>query len=187
MAERVGPVVRSPKSEREAVRTSLGVPVDEPMIVVSMGGVPWNYGDFADFDHSDGAWIVVPGGSERVARRRGRLLLLPFRSDSYHPDLVATSDLVVSKLGYSTVAEAYHAGTALAYVGRPRFPESPILAQWVEEHMVAAEIGEAKLREGAWLAVANELLEAPRRQPEEPNGAVRAAELIFERFGSVIG
>ena len=183
----VQPVARSPKTGRETVRASLGVPTDEPMIVVSMGGVPWNYGDFSDFDHSDGAWVVVPGGSDRVAQRRGRFLMLPFHSDFFHPDLVAASDLVVSKLGYSTVAEAYRAGTALAYVGRPRFPESPILAQWVEEHMVAAEIGEDALRDGAWLAAATELLEDPRRKPDEPNGAVRAAEVIFERFGSVIG
>jgi UDP:flavonoid glycosyltransferase YjiC (YdhE family) len=186
-AESVGPVARFPRLERETVRASLGLPADEPMIVVSMGGVPWNYGDFADFDHSDGAWIVVPGGSERVAHRRGRLLMLPFHSDSYHPDLAAASDLVVSKLGYSTVAETYHAGTALAYVGRPRFPESPILAQWVKEHMVAAEIGEEALRDGAWLAAANGLLDIPRRKREKPNGAVQAAAVILERFGSEIG
>jgi len=181
-AENVGPIARLPRSKRETVRASLEVPADEPMIVVSMGGVPWNYGDFADFDHSDGPWVVVPGGSERVAHRRGRFVMLPFHTDFYHPDLVAASDLVVCKLGYSTVAEAYRAGTALAYVGRPRFPESPILAQWVEEHMAAAEIGEDELRDGAWLAAANGLLEVRRPKPEEPNGAVRAAALILEKF-----
>lgn len=181
-AVRVGPVARSPRSGRETIRTSLEVPADEPMIVVSMGGVPWNYRDFADFDHSDGAWVVVPGGSEREVHRRGRLLLLPFHSGFYHPDLVAASDLVVSKLGYSTVAEALRAGTALAYIGRPRFPESPILAQWVEEHMVAAEICEEELQDGAWLASANELIKIPRRKPEAGNGALEAAEMILERF-----
>ena len=181
----VRPVARSPRSQRETVRALLGVPTDEPMIVVSMGGVPWNYGDFMNFDHSEGTWVVVAGGSERTAHRRGRLLMLPFHADFYHPDLVAASDLVVSKLGYSTVAETYHAGAALVFVGRPRFPESPILARWVEEHMVAAEIGEDALRNGAWLAAANELLEVPRRRPDQPNGAVQAAEVILERFGSL--
>ena len=67
------------------------------------------------------------------------------------------------------------------------FPESPVLARWVEEHMVAAEIGEDALRNGVWLAAANELLEVPRRKPDQANGAVQAAEIILERFGSVIG
>lgn len=182
----VGPVARTPKSGRETVRALLGVPADEPMIVVSMGGVPWNYSQFSGFVHSDGPWIVVPGGSDEGARREGRLLLLPFHADVYHPDLVAASDLVVSKLGYSTVAEAYRAGSAMLYVGRPRFPESPVLARWVEEHMVAAEVAASSLDDGAWLAAANEILDVPRRKPEGPNGAVQAAEVILERFGSVI-
>ncbi len=186
-AASVRPVARSPRKGKEAVRASLGVPANEQMVVVSMGGVPWSYRDFADFDHPDGAWVVVPGGSERVAHRRGRLLMLPFHSDFYHPDLVAASDLVVSKLGYSTVAEAYRAGTALAYIGRSRFPESPVLARWVEEHMVAAEIGEDALNNGVWLTTGNELLDEPRGRPDQPNGAMRAAEVILERFGSMIG
>ncbi len=186
-AVRVGPVARSPRSGRETIRASLLVPADEPMIVVSMGGVPWSYGDFVNLDHSDGAWVVVPGGSERGVHRQGRFVLLPFHSGFYHPDLVAASDLVVGKLGYSTVAEAHQAGAAFAFLGRPNFPESPILARWVVEHMVAAEIREDAMRDGAWLASANELLKVPRRKPDRTNGAVQAAEIILERFGSMIG
>jgi hypothetical protein len=164
----VRPVARSPRVEKEAVCATLGVPAADPMIVVSMGGVPWDYEDFSDFDHLDGAWVVVPGGSE-----------------IYHPDLVAAADLVVSKLGYSTVAETFRAGAALAYVGRPRFPESPILARWVEGQMVAAEITEEALRDGTWIGAVDVLLESPRRKPDEPNGAVLAADAILEKFGSV--
>lgn len=185
-AVRVPPVARAPQNERVATRATLGVGTNEAMIVVSMGGVPWDYGVFSELEHSDGAWIVVPGGSERGVRRRGRLILLPFHADIYHPDLVAASDVVVSKLGYSTVAEAYRAGAALAFAGRPRFPESPVLARWVEEHMVAAEITEEALRNGEWLGAAGRLLEKPRRRPKEPNGAGRAAEIILEGFGSVL-
>jgi hypothetical protein len=181
----VRPVARSPRVEKEAVCATLGVPAADPMIVVSMGGVPWDYEDFSDFDHLDGAWVVVPGGSDRLPHRRGRLLLLPFHAEIYHPDLVAAADLVVSKLGYSTVAETFRAGAALAYVGRPRFPESPILARWVEGQMVAAEITEEALRDGTWIGAVDVLLESPRRKPDEPNGAVLAADAILEKFGSV--
>jgi hypothetical protein len=183
----VGPVARSPRSKKERVRSSLGVPADEQMILVSMGGVPWDYDDFARFPHSNGAWIVIPGGSEGEKRRRGQTVLLPFHSGFYHPDLVAASDLVVGKLGYSTVAETFCAGAALAFLSRPCFPESPILAQWVKNHMVAAEISGDELRDGSWRDVANELLKIPRRKPDEPNGAGRTTEVILERFGSVIG
>ena len=113
-----------------------------------------------------------------------RLLLLPFHSDFYHPVLVAASDVVVSKLGYSTVAEAYCCASALAYVERARFPESPVLARWVEANLVSARIEENDLASGAWLKAVDKLLEVPRRRPEVRNGARRAAEIILEKFGS---
>jgi hypothetical protein len=186
-AVRVPPVARAPSRGRSVTRKTLRVPANEAMIVVSMGGVAWDYGAFSKLEHSDGAWIVVPGGSERNTQRRGRLILLPFHAEIYHPDLVAASDVVVSKLGYSTVAEAYRSGAALAYVGRPRFPESPVLAGWVDEHMVAAEITEEALQNGQWLATVEELLKGPGRTPADANGAEKAAEVILEKFESVIG
>ena len=185
-AFRVPPVARSPHRRRSETRATLGVGADEAMIVVSMGGVPWDYGVFSEFEHTDGAWIVVPGGSEQHIRRRGRMILLPFHAHVYHPDLVAASDVVVSKLGYSTLAEAYRAGVAFAYVGRPRFPESPVLARWVNERMVAAEITEDALHDGSWLEAVEKLLASPPRRPDEPNGGERAAEIILERFGSLV-
>ena len=66
----VSPVARSPRLERGMVRASLGVPSDEAMIVVSMGGVPWNYGEFTDFNHSrraPGSWFPVDPSERRAA------------------------------------------------------------------------------------------------------------------------
>jgi hypothetical protein len=179
-------VARKPKLERTKVRAKLGLPVDEPMIAVSMGGVRWDYRGFSERVSSGGPWIVIPGGAERTIERRGRLILLPFHAQIYHPDLVAASDVVVSKLGYSTVAETYCAGAALCYVGRPNFPESPVLARWVARHMVAEEIDEEALRNGGWLAAAEGLLKKPRRMPEETDGAVQAADVILESLGSIL-
>ena len=183
-AIRVSPVARQPRLTRRKVRSTLGVPDDENMVVVSMGGVPWDSGGFSALERTDGPWIVVPGGAEGEANRHGRLLLLPFHADIYHPDLVAASDVVVSKLGYSTVAEAYCCASALAYVERARFPESPVLARWVETNLVSAKIEENDLASGAWLKAVDKLLEVPRRRPEVRNGARQAAEIILEKFGS---
>jgi hypothetical protein len=183
-AIRVSPVARQPKLTRREVRGRLRVPDDEKMVVVSMGGVPWDSGGFSAIERANGPWVVVPGGAERGADRRGRLLLLPFRADIYHPDLVAASDAVVSKLGYSTVAEAYCCASALGYVERARFPESPVLGRWVEANLVSAKIAEKDLDCGGWLKTVDRLLEMPRRRPEDRNGARQAAEIILEKFGS---
>ena len=156
------------------------------MVVVSMGGVPWDYRGFSKFELGDGPWVVVPGGSEVAVRRRGRLVLLPFHSEIYHPDLVGAADVVVSKLGYSTVAETYCAGAAMVYVERPRFPESAVLARWVEANMTAMRIAEGALDDGGWVEAASALLERPRHTPRHLNGAERAAKVILEHFGSLL-
>ncbi|MCK5376431.1 MAG: hypothetical protein KAJ97_05075, partial [Acidobacteria bacterium] len=141
----------------------------------------WDYGRLDELGSQDRAWIVVPGGG-RTARRRGRLLVLPFHGGFYHPDLVAASDVVVGKLGYSTVAEAFHAGSAFAYVARPNFPESPVLAAFVEQHMTAMEIDEVAFRSGDWLPQIEPLLDRRRNPAKDVNGADAAANAILELF-----
>ncbi|MBD3872126.1 MAG: hypothetical protein IFK91_04265 [Acidobacteria bacterium] len=175
----VPPVARAPRTPRGEIRSRLGVPEDEPMVLLSMGGAGWDYGRLDELGSQDRAWIVVPGGG-RTARRRGRLLVLPFHGGFYHPDLVAASDVVVGKLGYSTVAEAFHAGSAFAYVARPNFPESPVLAAFVEQHMAAMEIEETAFRCGSWLQQIEPLLAVPRKRPKMANGAEAAANAILD-------
>ena len=176
-AVRVPPVARPSRRSRNETRRALGIPLDAPMVVVSMGGVPWNSAGFSATDLGlHDPWVVVPGGSVAAPRRRGRLVLLPFHSEFYHPDLAGAADAVVSKLGYSTVAEAHFSGAAIVYVERPRFPESPVLARWVEANMTAVGISETALDDGGWLKAASALLERPRHTPGRVNGARRGGD-----------
>jgi hypothetical protein len=184
-AQAVPPVARSPRLGRAALRQALGVPQQDPMILVSMGGVAWDGGPMLSTIIEDTPWVVVPGGTDGPPRRRGRLVQLPFHSEFFHPDLVAASDVVVGKLGYSTVAEAFTTGTALAWIGRPRFPESPVLGRWVTENMVSAEMNEDAFDSGSWLDTVKALLSDPRPHPPASNGAALAAELILDRFAGV--
>jgi hypothetical protein len=105
--------------------------------------------------------------------------LLPHRSDLYHPDLVAASDAVVGKLGYSTLAEAHAAGVPYGYVPRPRFPESQPIGQFARGEMGAVEIPEESFFSGAWLDRLPGLLALPRRLPSGPNGADQIAQRIL--------
>lgn len=177
----VSPVARQSRLQRAEVRRRLNIPEDEPMALMSMGGVRWDYGPLSALERQNRFWVVVPGGATKI-ERRGRLLLLPFHTDFYHPDLVTASDVVVGKLGYSTVAEAYRSGAAFVYVARSRFPESPVLGRFVERHMRGVEIEEEALNSGGWLSEAGWLLDGTRRSPNVPNGAEEAAAEILRRF-----
>ena len=177
----VPPVARAPRTPRRELRQKLAIPEGEPMVLFSMGGVRWDYDGLTAMSAQSRMWVVVPGGAEQV-RRCGRTILLPFHSSFYHPDLVAASDLVVGKLGYSTVAEIYLSGGALAYLVRPRFPESAVLEEFVEEHLVATKIGEDAFRNGSWACSVERLIDAPQRPVADVNGADVAAKAIVERF-----
>lgn len=187
-AVRVGPIARTPRRGRADVRRRLGVPENAPLALVTMGGVDWSYDALAtELSRGDDPWLVIPGSRRR--ERRGRVIRLPHRSDFYHPDLVHAADAVVGKLGYSTLAEVRSAGVPLAYLTRPRFPESPVLEDWARRELTCRRLEPPDLAAGAWLDAVRELLAEPRRVPPRSDGADDAAQAIisldyFARFSA---
>lgn len=185
-AVRVGPVSRPPRHSREEVRRRLGIPRSDPMVLASMGGLGWDYPRLEERLGRRGPWVVVPGGAD-TETRRDRLLLLPFQSSHFHPDLVNAADVVVGKLGYSTVAEVWRAATALVYVERPRFPESPVLARFVDRHLASVALDRRAFETGAWEGAVHEVLGAARPVPRGADGATEAVTAISRRFPEIFG
>lgn len=181
----VPPVARQRRTAPAELRRALGVPPDARLVVLTMGGVGWSYRGLEAAERHPRAWFAVPGGAPRV-ELRGRVVLLPFHSEIYHPDLVQAADVVVGKLGYSTVAEAYHARAAMAYLARPRFRESAVLAEFVRRTAPSIEITEAAFDDGSWLDAVDCLLDEPRPGGPRPNGATKAAAAILDRFGGIL-
>jgi UDP:flavonoid glycosyltransferase YjiC (YdhE family) len=137
-----------------------------------MGGIAPTIYPFIDrLEQSRELFFVIPGGSQQH-EIRNNLILLPHASDFYHPDLVNASDAVVGKIGYSTVAEAFHAGVPFYYVMRGGFRESPVLARFVDEQMHGRAMPEEDFASGDWLRFLDELLSSTRtRSRHRPNGA----------------
>jgi hypothetical protein len=183
-AQRVPPTSRRPRIGRSAVRHRLELSDNAKVVLVSMGGVPWTSSSYEALRRHPRLHFVVPGGSD-APRRDGSLTLIPYRSDLYHPDLVHASDLVVGKLGYSTLAEAYHAVVPMLFVERPAFRESRPLAAFAKTELAGVALSLGELEEGSWLDQAEELLDAPRPTGDRVNGADQAAELILESLALV--
>jgi len=179
-AVRVAPISRRPRLDRRTVRRALGIEGDQPMILVSMGGIPWRFEGLERVADTGGITIVVPGAGE-VEERRGSLIQLPHHSRFHHPDLLHAADGVVAKLGYSTLAEVHSAGCPLGWISRPAFPESPVLERWVSGHLAGFEITAGEITEGTWIRRLPELLALRRRPDRGTDGAAEAARLILER------
>ncbi len=177
----VTPVFRRRRSTDEEVREALGLSAESRYALVTMGGTAWRFDGARRLSGPDGLHFVVFAGTAEI-ERHGHVILLPERSPVYLPDLVAASEVVVGKLGYSTVAEAWAAGCRYLYVSRPEFPESPLLAEFVERYLPSLETGLEGFTTGEWTASLGELLERPRPVSRRVNGADRIAELVERRF-----
>ncbi len=174
----VPPVSRTPRASRAATRRALGIAAATPMILLTNGGVETHL-SFRHVLHAQPAWhFVVPTSNIARQQREHNCTLLPWQSKLYHPDIVRAADVVVGKLGYSTVAEVYHAGGALAYFTRPAFRESAVLAAFVRATMPSVELPPASFAGGAWLDYLPALLAARAPRYARANGADAAAALL---------
>lgn len=180
-ARSVSPVSRSPRLAPDELRERLGIRADQRLVLLSVGGLD-RTAIAGGFRPPEGTIFVAPGAGDALDSR-GNPIWIPTMGGPYHPDLVAASDLVVAKLGYSTVAEVYHAGTAFAYLRRPTFPESPVLEAFVREHLPSAPLPDDWLGHPSTTRILRDLLEAPRPDDLRENGAEAAAELILDALG----
>lgn len=175
---KVGPVSRATRSSRRQTRRELGVDEREAMIVMSMGGIPW---DFEKVEHAKqpNAILVVPGGAESP-RREGSVIVLPHRSRFYHPDLIAAADAVIGKLGYSTLAEVWSSGVRMGWIRRGTFPESKPLALWAGRHIPGFEVDGRRLFDRTWVDEIPRLLDVSPGAETRRNGADEAAAAIID-------
>ena len=104
--------------------------------------------------------------------------LLASNSGIYHPDLVCAADVVVGKLGYSTLAESVAAGVPYLYVGRAAFPETEVLAAYADAAVPTARMTEAELRAGSWVRHLPNLVAAGRAKPHMADGAEQVVDEV---------
>nr|WP_296751272.1 hypothetical protein [Thioalkalivibrio sp.] len=174
----VAPIARQLREPRSAVRDRLGVELDVPLVLVSMGGVPAQYPFLARLRGRRDCVCLLPGAATET-RREGALLALPARSDFYHPDLVNACDALVCKAGYSTLAEARQAGVPLAWFPREHFPESPVLDAFIEREMPGIRLQPSDWDDGAWIDHLPRLLALGRRRPAATRGADQVARRLL--------
>jgi hypothetical protein len=128
---RLRPIGRRPRATAAATRPALGLEEGERLVLVTLGGVP-DQPPLPVGTAPDPGVAYGLAGAAQTLRRDGPWLFLPHHSPVYYPDLLAGSDAVIAKQGYSTLAEAYHAGLAFGYLRRAQFPESPIVSAFVQ-------------------------------------------------------
>ncbi len=178
-ATTVNPVSRDNRQSRTEIRQALGLPDTSKAVMITMGGVPFQYTGSNHLSEFANTYFILPN-SGNTLHQEGNLIHLPRESSIFHPDLVQASDLVISKIGYSTLAEVYQSGTPLGYIPRPEFRESAALIPFIEAHMPSLSIANDDFESGKWLQSLPQLLALPRAQRTQPNGAHQIAEYLIK-------
>ena len=177
-ALRVGPISRRPREDGATIRARLGFEQETPMLLVSMGGIPWRFSGLERAAEVTGVSIVVPGGGS-TETRSGSLIVLPHHSRFHHPDLVHAADGGLAKLGYSTVAEVWSAGCSLGWIPRPTFPESDQMARWVHRTLAGAEFSQDELIDGHWVERLDEIIISTGQPTPRLGGESAAAKAML--------
>jgi hypothetical protein len=173
------PVSRKPRNSREETRKRLGIPLDARVIMITMGGIPENYPFLAQLERLEDIVFVIPGAGGG-AKRTGNLILLPFHSEYFHPDLVGAADALIGKVGYSTLSEVCWAGIPFGYIARDDFRESPVLIAFIEENIKGFAISGDEFAGGDFASRLPELFALGRIERQGLNGADQAARFLAD-------
>jgi len=172
----VPPISRKHRQSKNSLQSSLGIVGDKPVVMISLGGIPVVYPFIEQLKDFQEFHFLLPGGTESLKFNQN-LTLFPFKSDLYHPDLVHASDVLIGKVGYSTLAEVYGEGIPFGYIERPHFRESKIMSKFIQKRMSGFSISEVEFMNGNWLAnLKKNIQKTTKRKNLNPNGANVVAE-----------
>ena len=172
----IPPISRPLHESRSTVRQALDIGEEEKLVFCSMGG---NSQQFPAVRRMKIHWpnlrFVIAGGE--IEDVDDNVTLIPHHSEFDHPSLVAASDLVVGKLGYSTIAEVFNAGVPFCGFSRPDYSEMPPLEKFVREKMPAKVFGMQDFESGDWLNAIPHMLELGQNHPSAGGAGLCASFL----------
>jgi L-arabinokinase len=174
-------VVRHAKRSRHEVRSSMGLPLDAKIACFIYGGQPPG----ADWKLKESClpagWLCLvcsagkpPGGDPLPPN----FILVP--GDSYTPDLIEASDVVLGKIGYGTTSECLAHHRPLVFLRRDYFNEEPFLRKLLEVHESAVEMKRRDFLAGNWAPYLQAAVTLKPNYNYPTNGADVVAEEVIQ-------
>ncbi|MDP2787762.1 MAG: hypothetical protein Q8O79_06775 [Pseudomonadota bacterium] len=173
----IAPIAARGRNRRQELIEKLALPATCKLALLGFGGIAYqSKGRLPEL--ADIIWLVPDDwGPERADVIPFSALDLPFL------DLLASSDVLLTKVGYGGFVEAAVHAVPVLYMGRPDWPETPYLATWLEKHGNAAAIEEPVLFSSRVETAMAELWRQPRKAAIRADGAAQAARHLLARKG----
>jgi len=172
----IGPIADPAPAATPDLRAAIAAAPGERIVLVGFGGIALTTLPLKQMDRLTGYRFIVTGSVPDRCVRIHAASILPFSFRT----LLASSDLIVTKPGYSTVVEAVALGKPVVYVRRYNFADEQVLVDYLCHHGRAVELSIGDFADGLWEPALTAALAAP--EPEVPapvpHGAAEAARLL---------
>ena len=186
-------IARHSRRTKEEVCKLLKIPADKSLVLSSFG----SFG-LAGLDTDVLAklkkYVVLVTAMTPLARvkkdtpaaeRKGSLVTINeeamYNIGVRYEDLVAASDVVVTKPGYGIISECIANEAAVLYTSRGHFPEYDVLVDEMPKYLRSAPISHDDLLAGKWEGAMDKLLAQPKpKKKAEINGADVAADILLK-------
>jgi L-arabinokinase len=188
-------IARHASHTREETCKILKLPADKPLVLLSFSGygLPGLDADMlAKFKkHTIVTTASAPGVRTRkdtpATERNGALVTVNeevmYNLGVRYEDLVGAAEVVVTKPGYSIIAESIANDTAVLYTSRGHFPEYEVLVEDMPKYLRTAFVSQEDLFAGKWESHLDKLRAQSRpknyKKPET-NGADIAADILLK-------
>jgi len=188
-------VARRSSRTRDEVCRALGLPYDRRLVLLSFGGFGLRDFDLGALSSLPGYVVISTGqvgATARAATLSPHLIEIDekrlYGAGYRYEDLVAASDVVVTKPGYGIIAECAANGAAVLYTSRGHFVEYDVLVGAMPRFVRSRFIPQSELFAGQWAPHLDALL----AQPPPPgrsavNGADVAADIVLEQLRAASG
>lgn len=158
----VSPVARQARKDKLDIRSSLKISKEQYLVLISMGGIESSIQFEELIRLNPRLTFLYPGSFGSLSAPN--LIRLPHHHNYFHPDLVNASDVIIAKLGYSSLAEAYIHGVNGCFIANHRNPESAVLAKFVIDEQMGVVLSDAELSTFDWTKCLENTLSLPRRK-----------------------
>ena len=170
----IGPIARLGRPHREELATRFGASSHERYVLVSLGGIPMRL-DAHRWPRLPGFKWIMPANTHG---HRDDMIAFEHLKLSF-VDVLASVDVLLTKPGYGSFAEAACHGTRVLYVPRVDWPEEPYLVRWLSEHGRCRAITQTQLEDGNFADDLEHLLATNAPRPVAPTGAEEAAQILL--------
>ncbi len=170
----IGPVARCGIRQKLSLCEHYGIPKHVNIVLVALGGIATDMPLQRWPRLENTVWLFTTAVGPL---QRDDLLDVSTVAMSFI-DVLASVDVVLTKPGYGTYAEAVCNAVPLLSIERPDWPETAVLNRWAKQYGHLEQMTREQFYQGTFAPQVRALLATEARQGMHPSGIIQAARLV---------